>query len=114
MRDIFFNMKLKMIKQRGERYKKEKEIRDAYDAYLPERRKRKTSNVVLAVSIGTILVYTIACFWIAYAGGITIDPTLTTCVYSFFGGELLILGGIKGAKVITGYDMLQNDDNAVG
>ena len=113
MGDILFQIRLEMIKKRGERYKKEKEIRDAYAEYLPDRKKRKTSNVVLAVSICAVLIYTIACFWLAYVRGVSIDSTLTTCVYAFFGGELLVLGGIKGVKVVTGYNSSQNND-AVG
>lgn len=114
MGDILFQIKLIMIKKRGERYKREKAIRDAYAEYLPDRKKRKTSNIVLAISIGTVLLYTIASFWIVYVRGISMDPTLTTCVYAFFGSELLILAGIKGVKVVTGYNLMQNDENTVG
>lgn len=114
MGDIFFQIRLAMIKKRGEQYKREKKLRDEYAKYLPYKKKRKTSNVVLAVSICTVLIYTVACFWLAYVRGVSIDSTLTTCVYAFFGGELLVLGGIKGAKVITGYESQHNDNNAVG
>ena len=114
MGDIFFQIKLIMIKNRGERYKREKALKDAYAEYLPDKKKRKTSNVVLAISIYTVLIYTIASFWIVYVRGVSMDPTLTTCVYSFFGGELLILAGIKGVKVISNYHAEQNDENTVG
>ena len=98
--NIFFHLRLRRIKRKGERYKREKRIRDAYAQYWPEKNKKKVSNIVLAVSIGTIIVYTVASFWITYMRGISMDPTLTTCVYSFFGGELLMLAGIRVSKVI--------------
>ena len=118
--NIIFNLRMKWIKQQGERYKREQKIKKAYAEYWPEKKEKKTSNIVLAVSIFTIIVYTIASFWITYVRGVTMDSTLTTCVYSFFGGELLVLGGIKGVKVVTGRysnnecSVTQDNDNTVG
>lgn len=50
------------------------------------------------------------------------DPTLTTCVYSFFGSELLMLAGIRVSKVVKeSYNYEYNsstetsqDEDAVG
>ena len=99
-----FKRKLQRIKRRGERYKKEKEIRDAYSEYLPDRKKRKVSNIMLVVSVVCIVIYTIACLFIQYCTSIEVSPTLTTAWYSFFGGELFLLAGIKTSKIIKGYD----------
>lgn len=96
--------KLKKIQRQGERYKKEKEVRDAYIAYLPDRKKRKVSNIMLAVSVSAIVFYTIACFWIQYKTGIPVDATLTTCFYAFFGSELIALTTLKTSKIIKGTD----------
>lgn len=118
--NIIFNLRMKLIRQKGERYKREKRIRDAYAEYWPDRKKRKTANIVLAVVIVVILIYTIANFWLVYVRGVSIDPTLTTCFYTFFGSELLFTAGIKCAKVFKGndinneYNASQDDSDAVG
>jgi hypothetical protein len=118
--NILFHLRLRRIKRKGERYKREKRIRDAYAQYWPEKNKKKVSNIVLAVSICTIIIYTAASFWITYIRGISMDPTLTTCVYSFFGGELLMIAGIRVSKVIkntvdsTIIESENNNNDAVG
>ena len=96
---MFHEWKLAQMKKRGERYKKEKKILDTYAAYAPERRKHKISNIVLFVVIAAVIIYTVASFWLTYVSGVSIDPTLTTCVFTFFGSELLALTGIKISKV---------------
>ena len=55
-----FKRKLNRIRRQGERYKKEQAVRDAYAEYWPEHKKRKTSNIILAVSIIAIIGYVIA------------------------------------------------------
>ena len=50
-----FKRKLNRIRQQGERYKKEQAVRDAYAEYWPEHKKRKTSNIMLLVSIIAIV-----------------------------------------------------------
>ena len=114
--NIIFNLRLKWIKRQGEQYRREKKIKDAYVEYWPEKKKHKVSNIVLAISICTIIIYTIASFWIVYMRGIPMDSTLTTCVYSFFGGELFLLAGLRTGKMIKGYtnENVKNDDNTVG
>lgn len=94
-----FKRKLRKIRRKGEMYKKEKEIIDAYAEYWPDRKKRKVSNIMLAVSVAAIAFYTIASFWIQYKTGVPVDSTLTTCFYAFFGSELLAITGIKISKV---------------
>lgn len=114
MFNILFKWKLNRIKKRGERYKQEKELRDAYAEYVPERKKRKVSNIMLFIVIAVIMAYTIGCFWLTYRTGMVMDSTLTTCVYAFFGSELFALLTIKTTKIIKGSDGTHHDDSAVG
>ena len=99
-----FKRKLRRIRRKGEMYKKEKEVRDAYAEYWPDRKKRKVSNIMLAVSVAAIAIYTIASFWIQYKTGVPVDSTLTTCFYAFFGSELIALTTLKTSKIIKGHD----------
>ena len=110
MTDKQFQKKLAKIQKRGERYKQEKELRDKYVDYVPEHKKRKVSNIILAIVIVIIVAYTVASFWLTYVTGVSIDPTLTTCVYSFFGSELLLLAGIRITKTIKTH----TDDESCG
>jgi hypothetical protein len=96
--------KLKRIKARGERYKREKEVRDAYAEYWPERKKRKVSNIMLVVIVAAILGYTIASFWLQYTTGVPIDSTLTTLYYGFWSVELISLTSIRNNKTKYGDD----------
>lgn len=94
-----FKRKLRKIKRQGEQYKVEKQLRDMYAEYWPEHKKRKTSNIILAIIVVAIIAYTIAAFWIQYSTGVPVDSTLTTCFYAFWGSELVALTGIKISKV---------------
>lgn len=95
-----FQRKLNRIKKRGERNKQLYELKEAYTEYVPERKKRKVSNIILAITIIAILGYTVANFWIMYRTGSYMDPTFTTCFYAFWGGEAGLLAGIRVTKVI--------------
>lgn len=106
-----FKRKMRNLRAQGERYKTEKQIMDAYAEYWPESKKRKTSNIMLAVSIVCILAYTIASLTIQYFTGMEVSSTLTTCFYTFWGSELFFLAGIKGAKVIKGYGESYGNDS---
>ena len=94
--------KLKKIQKQGERYKKEKEVRDAYIEYLPDRKKRKVSNIMLVVIITAIIGYVAASFFVQYKTGIAIDPTITTCWFSFWTIEVVALTTIKNNKTKHG------------
>ena len=107
-----FNRKLEKIKKRGERYKKEKELKEAYAEYVPERKKRRFSSIMVVIIVAAISLYTIASFWLTYACGMSIDSTLTTAFYTFFGSELFLLAGIKTSKVIK--SRADNDESACG
>ena len=100
--------KLKKIQKQGERYKKEKAIRDAYMEYWPDKKKRKVSNIMLVVVVTAIVTYTIASFWIQYKTGMPVDSTLTTCFYAFFGSELIALATLKTSKIIKGVNDNEN------
>lgn len=95
-----FKRKLNRIRRQGERYKKEQAVRNAYAEYWPEHKKRKTSNIMLIVSVLAIAIYTIASFWLQYRTGIPIDSTLTTLYYGFWTCEVFALAGIRISKVI--------------
>lgn len=90
--------KLAKIRKQGERYKKEKELRDTYAEYLPDKKKRKVSNIMLVIIVAAIVIYTVASFWIQYRTGIPMDATLTTLYYGFWTVELISLTSIKNIK----------------
>jgi hypothetical protein len=104
MREKLFQWKLKRIEKRGERYKREYKVKEAYAKYIPERKKRKVSNILLVVVVAAIVIYTVANLWITYTTGVSIDSTLTTCFYAFWGSEILALTGIKLSKIKNNYD----------
>ena len=104
MREKLFQWKLKRLEKRGERYKREHKVKEAYVKYLPERKKRKVSNILLVVAVMAISAYTVANLWIAYKTGVSIDSTLTTCFYTFWVSEIFALAGIKLSKVKNNYD----------
>lgn len=112
MREKLFRWKLKRIKRRGERYKREYILKSAYAKYIPERKKRKVSNILLVVSVVAITTYTVANMWITYATGVSIDSTLTTCLYAFFSSELFLLAGIKISKIKNSHDDISYDKSS--
>lgn len=96
-----FKKKLKKIKIKGERQKIKYEIESKYARYYPGK-KRKVSNVLLTIIVIMITAYTISNIWVTYATGVSIDSTLTTCFYAFWGSELALMAGIRVSKVIKG------------
>ena len=104
MREKLFQLKLKRLEKRGERYRREYEIKEAYTRYLPERKKRKVSNILLVVAVVAITLYTVTNMWITYTTGTSIDSTLTTCFYTFWGSELFLLAGIRVSKIKNNYE----------
>lgn len=97
-----FQRKLEKIKKRGERMRQEKELKDAYAEYLPDRKKKKVSNIMVAVSVIAIVAYTVANLVLQYCVGVEISPTITPYWFAFFGGELFVLAGIKITKTVRG------------
>lgn len=109
-----YRKELDKTKMLCEFYKQKADLLEEYKEYLPvvkDKKKKKVSNIMLAVSVIVILIYTIAAFVLQYHIGVEISPTLTTSVYAFFGGELLMIAGIRVSKIITGYD---SNDDAMG
>ena len=104
-----FKRKLRKIRRKGEMYKKEKEVRDAYVEYWPDRKKRKVSNIMLIIIVCAIIAYTVASFWVQYKTGVSIDPTLSTLYYGFWTVELISLTTIKNSK--TKHSNQSNDES---
>lgn len=98
IRLLIHQNRIKRIQKKGERYKKEQAVRDAYAEYWPDRKKRKVSNVMLVTIIVAIVGYVIASFWLQYRTGIAIDPTITTCWFGFWTVEIIALTTIKNNK----------------
>ena len=94
--------KLKRIQKQGERYKEEKEVMEAYAEYLPDRKARKVSNIMLIIIVVAIVGYVIASFWVQYKTGISMDPTITTCWFGFWTVEIVALTTIKNNKTKHG------------
>lgn len=62
---------------------------------LPFRLTLKFNKLIVLLSIVAIILYTVAAILLQKYTGTELSPTLTTCVYGFFGTELLGLAGIK-------------------
>jgi len=62
---------------------------------FPFRFKPKFNKVIVSLSIVAIISYTVAAILLQKYTMMELSPTLTTCVYAFFGTELLGLAGIK-------------------
>lgn len=62
---------------------------------VPIHIKPKFNKLIVLLSIVAIISYTIAAILLQKYTMMELSPTLTTCVYAFFGTELLGLAGIK-------------------
>ena len=62
-------------------------------------RRHRTPNLdrYVVFSIGTLLIYTCVALWASFKG--VTNDTLTTCVYGFFGGEIVTCALIKIFKL---------------
>ena len=101
MSDKKFQKKLEKIRKQGERYKQEKELKDQYYEYLPDKKKKKVSNIMLVVVMFAIIVYAAANFALQYFTTVEVSPTLTTCWFTFWGTEIFALAGIKISKLFA-------------
>ena len=68
---------------------------DILKLYFPFHFKLKFNKLIVLLSIVVIISYTIAAILLQKYTMTELSPTLTTCVYGFFGTELLGLAGIK-------------------
>ena len=110
MRDKLFKLKLRRRKRRYERYRREYLLNKAYEQYLPERKKRKVSNIMLVIIVIAIVGYVAVDFLLQYKIGTEISPTITTCWFVFWTSEVLALMGIKLSKVNkSNYDNTSGD-----
>jgi len=91
-----------IIKELAIKYKTAKAKRDErkirmaiLKLYFPFHIKIKFNKLIVLLSIVAIISYTIAAILMQKYTMTELSPTLTTCVYAFFGTELLGLAGIK-------------------
>lgn len=89
--------------------------------YFPFHFKPKFNKVIVSVSIVAIIAYTIAAILLQKYIMMELSPTLTTCVYAFFGTELLGLAGIKicdtkftQIETNIAENIIEDDPDAVG
>lgn len=84
--------------------------------YLPFRFAIKFNKLIVLLCIAAIFVYTVAAILLQRNTTIEISPTLTTCVFAFFGTELLGLAGIKITDTKFNNTESENtsDNDAVG
>ena len=88
---------------------------------LPFRITLKFNKLIVLLSIVAIIAYTVAAILLQKYTMTELSPTLTTCVYGFFGTELLGLAGIKifdtkyqQIESNVTENIIENDPNAVG
>ena len=84
--------KLRIAEMKREERKLKYEI---FKLYLPFHFKLKFNKIIVSLSIAAIILYTIAAILLQKYTMMELSPTLTTCVYAFFGTELIGLAGIK-------------------
>lgn len=97
-------LKYQLAKQkRNERILKYKIIKMS----LPFRITLKFNKLIVLLSIVAIISYTVAAILLQKYTMTELSPTLTTCVYGFFGTELLGLAGIKIFD--TKYQQIENN-----
>ena len=111
MIDKLFQLKLKMIKAKGERQKAKQELKAKYADFYPQRSGAKVSNVMLAIIVVMIVGYVAADFVLQYHTGMEISSTITTCWFVFWGTEIAALAGIKVSKIFKESCVEKLDDN---
>ncbi len=111
-------IKYKIAKQKRNERKIKYEI---IKLYLPFRLTLKFNKLIVLLSIVAIISYTIAAILLQKYTMTELSPTLTTCVYGFFGTELLGLAGIKifdtkyqQIESNSAENIIENDPDAVG
>lgn len=88
--------KLERKLQIAEMKQKERQLKyKIFKLHLPFRFKFKFNKLIVLLSIAAIISYTVAAILLQKYTLAELSPTLTTCVYGFFGTELLGLAGIK-------------------
>lgn len=89
--------------------------------HIPFQFKPKFNKLIVLLSIVAIIAYTVAAILLQKYTMMELSPTLTTCVYGFFGTELLGLAGIKifdtkyqQIESSVTENIIENDPDAVG
>lgn len=90
--------KIARIQKKGEQYKQIREMEEVYSIYMPEKKQRTVSNIMLAVIVTAIIGYFLANLWLQCNMGLEISPTLTGCWFAFWGTEICALAAIKTSK----------------
>ncbi len=104
--NMFFRKKYETHEETMERLQRQKRIAEMkyeerklkYEIlklHFPFRLAFKFNKLIVTFCIVAIISYTIAAILLQKYTMMELNPTLTTCVYSFFGTELLGLAGIK-------------------
>lgn len=93
------NETIKVLKRKQRiaemKYEERKLRLEILKLYLPFHFKIKFNKIIVLTCIAAIVIYTTAALLLQKYTMIEPSPTLTTCVYAFFGTELLGLAGIK-------------------
>lgn len=116
-----FDKKVSAMRETNERLRILHEIKTERAKYCTneDKKKAKTSNIILMIAIIAITLYTIAALIIQYNTGTEVSSTLSTLWYGFWTVEITVLAGIKVTKVIkeNNSDSInddENDENVVG
>ena len=75
-----------------------------------EKPKRKVSNIMLAIIITLIILYTVGAFVLEALYAREISPTLTGAFFTFCSVELVNLAAIKTSKVKHGQDVSSTEE----
>lgn len=89
---------------------------------MPFHIRLKFNKLIVLLSIVAIISYTVAAILLQKYTMTELSPTLTTCVYAFFGTELIGLAGIKicdtkftqSEPSNISKNIIENDPDAVG
>lgn len=93
------------------KYEERKLKREIFMLYLPFRFKFKFNKFAVVYTLFAITSYTIAAVLLQKYTSVEISPTLTTCVYAFFGTELLSLASIKKSDTKASYKQQLSSEN---
>lgn len=75
---------------------KERKLKvEIFKLYFPFKFNIKFNKIIVVLSIFSIISYVISAIFLQKYTSMELSPTLTTCVFAFFGTELLSLAGIK-------------------
>lgn len=91
--------------------------KEIFNLYFPLKINIQFNKLIVIICIFAIISYVTAAILLQKCTNMELSPTLTTCVFAFFGTELLGLVGIKvmdtkfGANNAEFYD--ENENNVV-